>query len=90
MTLKPESFWRSTLAQTVAGITVIIGCTATVCAFLNRVDTRLARMETHITKAITITEAERYAAEFQWQNRASGLIVPNVNAFRDPAPNWTN
>lgn len=91
MTLKPETFWRSTLAQTFVGI-VGVSSAAWYCRGLAeeaRAELRSLRAEVVALRSdmdrkfVTQSQAERYAAAFRWENRGAGIVVPDVILYRD-------
>ncbi len=94
-TLKPESRWTASLAQTCA---IIAAVAAAVWVMRGEFEAmrnahtqgqaeankRLSSIETFIkSNAVTITHAERYAAAFRWENRGQGVIVPDIMLYRD-------
>ena len=89
--LKPETRWSATLVQTCS----VIGAVTIAVWFIRgefeaiRSDMKanrdtLARMEEFMrSEVVTQTQAERYAAAFQWENRSLPLIVPEVKSYRN-------
>jgi hypothetical protein len=98
MTLKPESFWRSTLAQTFVGIIGISSFAWWVRGVAEEARSEFRALHAEVSavraeiaamdkKFVTQSQAERYAAEFRWENRGLGITVPDVPKFRDSEPN---
>lgn len=89
MTIKPESRWVATLAQTFAIITSVVVATWLVRGSYEQViaEQRAVRTEIDALKrtlereVVTAAQAERYASDFRWENRDKGIFVPDVKFY---------
>lgn len=85
MTLKPETKTTVTLIQWVSVISFTVGASVWANTQFLELKEGQSRIETFIKhEAVTQRQATLYAAEFRWENRDIGIIVPEVSRFKDP------
>lgn len=91
MTLKPESFWRSTLAQTLMGACFLVTCAWYARGYAEELKSEIRGLRQDVSalhdsidkNVVTHAQAERYAAAFRWENRGLGITVPDVSKYRE-------
>jgi len=91
MSLKPGSIWSSSLAQTAAGLAIVTvagwqvrGYTEEMRGEIRALREDVAGLRESFDKqVITQAQAERYAAAFRWENRGTGVVVPDLRLFID-------
>lgn len=94
-TFKPESLWRSTIAQTVLGAAFLLTSAWYARGYAEDLKGEIRALRQDVTairdsmakQYVTQSQAERYAAAFRWENRGQGLVVPDVLQYRDPVDN---
>jgi hypothetical protein len=90
--LRPESRWSSTLVQTVSVIATVAvsawyvrGTYEEVIREQAQFGRELKQLRSDLdTRYVTQDQAERYASNFRWINRAVSIEVPEPSKFKSP------